>query len=88
MHCGQSRHTKQNSPDDRKKYCKAYNSTCNKCSKHGHFSSVCQQKQKHSSTPKAEIQQVTSESPPVAEVSNMATLFALTADKLEKTSWG
>ena len=43
-HCGQTRHTHLNGPEDRKKHCKAYSATCNKCNKRGHYLSVCQQK--------------------------------------------
>ena len=84
MHCGQQRHTKNNSPDDRKRHCKAYSITCNKCNKRGHYVSVCLQKQKLSSTPKADIQQVSGERSPVAEVSNVARFFALSANNSDK----
>ena len=84
MHCGQPRHTKNNTPDDRRRHCKAYSIVCNKCNKRGHYASVCLQKQKPSSTPKADIQQVSGESSPVAEVSNVATFFALSANNSDK----
>ena len=32
-HCGQQRHTQQNTPEDRKNMCKAFGATCNKCQK-------------------------------------------------------
>ena len=82
-HCGLLRHSKNNGPEERRRYCKAYGSICNKCNKKGHFSSVCQQKSKNVSSPRAELQELTNESPVTAEVSNVSTFFAITAPENE-----
>ena len=82
-HCGLPRHSKNNGPEERKKFCKAYGSTCNKCNKRGHFSSVCQQKSRNISSPKADVNQVTTENSEIADVSNISTFFAITSPEAE-----
>ena len=67
-------HTKYNSPNNRKKLCKAFATTCSKCQWKNHFSSVCRQKKKVSviTGEQDDAQEVTE-----AEVSNIAFFFSL-----------
>ena len=72
-HCGQKRHTSNNSPEDRKSSCKAYGVTCNKCQRKHHYASVCRSKNKVSAIVETNDNQD-------AEISQVASFFSLSAE--------
>ena len=72
-YCGNASHSKYNSPDDRKKLCKAYGTTCSNCKLKNHFSSVCRQKNKVSAITTNDGDQKESD----AEISNIESFFSL-----------
>ena len=40
-HCGESKHSQNNSPEDRKQKCKAWGKTCSNCNKMNHLAKLC-----------------------------------------------
>ena len=83
-HCGQQRHTQQNTPEDRKNMCKAFGAICNKCQKKNHLPSVCRASKSRVSTVMTSNltnQQSPSRSHEEVEVSSIASFFAIETPK-------